>query len=128
MMFEPTPEQRLMVEACQRMVARDIQPILDREPHDKPLSKTAAQEIMRHAVGLGLTAARVPESAGGAGMSVLDYGLICEQMPIAALFVVMPQETTATRVFYGSSEEQKERFLPDMIAGRRLTCTAATEP
>jgi alkylation response protein AidB-like acyl-CoA dehydrogenase len=128
MMFEPTSEQRLMVEACQRMVARDIQPILDREPQDKPLSKVAAQEIMQHAVGLGLTAARVPESAGGAGMSVLDYGLMCEQMPIAALFVVMPQETTATRVFYGSSEEQKERFLPDMISGRRLTCTAATEP
>ena len=96
-----------MVEACQRMVARDIQPILDREPQDSPLSKAAAQEIMRHAANLGLTAARVPESAGGAGMSVLDYGLMCEQMPTAALFVMMPQETTATRIFYGSSDEQK---------------------
>ena len=126
--FELTSEQRLMVESCQRMVARDIQPILDREPQDKPLPKTAAQEIMRHGVKLGLTAARVPESAGGAGMSVLDYGLMCEQIPTAALFVIMPQETTVTRIFYGSSDEQKERFLPDLIEAKRLTCTAATEP
>ena len=117
-----------MIEACQRMVARDIQPVLDREPQDRPLSKIAAQEIMRHAANLGLTAARVPESAGGAGMSVLDYGLMCEQMPTAALFIVMPQETTATRIFYGSSDGQKARFLPDLISGHRLTCTAATEP
>jgi alkylation response protein AidB-like acyl-CoA dehydrogenase len=128
MVFELTSEQRLMVEACQRMVVRDVQPILDREPQDKPLSKAAAQQIMRHAVSLGLTAARVPESAGGAGMSVLDYGLMCEQLPIAALFVIMPQETTATRIFYGSNDEQKKRFLPDLMEGRRLTCTAATEP
>lgn len=127
-MFELTSEQRLMIDACERMVARDIQPILDCEPQDRPLSKTAAQEIMRHAANLGLTAARVPESAGGAGMSVLDYGLMSEQIPTAALFVMMPQETTATRIFYGSSEAQKERFLPDLISGRRLTCTAATEP
>jgi alkylation response protein AidB-like acyl-CoA dehydrogenase len=127
-MFELTSEQQLMIQACQRMVAREIQPILDREPQDQPLSKAAAQEIMRYAANLGLTAARVPESAGGAGMSVLDYGLMCEQIPTAALFVVMPQETTATRIFYGSSDEQKARFLPDLISGRTLTCTAATEP
>jgi alkylation response protein AidB-like acyl-CoA dehydrogenase len=128
MNFEPTSDQRLMVEAVQRAVSREIQPLLDREPQHKPLSKAAALEIMRHAANLGLTAARVPESGGGAGMKVLDYGLMCEQMPTAALFVVMPQETTATRIFHGSNDEQKERFLPDLIAGRRLTCTAATEP
>src|ERR1700755_2985090 len=128
MVVEPTPEQRLMGEGCQSMVSRDTQPILHRERPNKPLSKAAAQEIMRHAANLGLTAARVPESAGGAGMSVLDYGLMCEQIPTAALFVMMPQETTATRIFYGSSDEQKARFLPDLISGCRLTCTAATEP
>src|SRR5580692_1032278 len=127
-MFELNSDQRLMIEACQRMVARDIQPVLDREPQDRPLSKIAAQEIMRHGANLGLTAARVPESAGGAGMRVLDYGLMAEQLPAAAMFVVMPQETTVTRIHYGSTAEQKERFLPDLISGKRLTCTAATEP
>lgn len=126
--FELSSEQKLLVEATQRAVERDIQPLLDRQPKNKPLSKAVAQEIMLHGANLGLTAARVPESAGGAGMKVLDYGLICEQLPTAALFVTMPQETTVTRIFYGSSEEQKERFLPDLIAGKRLTCTAATEP
>lgn len=128
MHFGLSSEQRLMVEAAQRAVSRDIQPILAREPQDKPLSKAAAREILSHGVNLGLTAARIPESAGGSGMTCLDYGLMCEQLPSAALFVIMPQETTATRVFYGSSDEQKERFLSDFITGKRITCTAATEP
>ena len=126
--FDLTTEQRLMVEAVQRAVARDIQPLLDREPQDRPLSNAAALEIMGHAVNLGLTAARVPESGGGSGLTTLDYGLMCEQLPTAALFVIIPQETTVTRIYHGSSDEQKERFLPDLIEGRRLTCTAATEP
>jgi alkylation response protein AidB-like acyl-CoA dehydrogenase len=126
--FDLSSEQRLMVEAVQRAMEREIQPILDREPKGKPLSKQASQEIMRHGANLGLTAARVPESAGGAGMRVLDYGLMVEQLPAAAMFVVMPQETTVTRIHYGSTHEQKERFLPDLISGKRLTCTAATEP
>lgn len=126
--FELTSDQKLMVESCRRMVSRQIQPILDREPQDKPLSKKAAQEIMGHCVNLGLTAARVPEQLGGSGMRLLDYGLLCEQLPPAALFIVFPQETTATRIAFGSTAGQKERFLPDIIGGRRITCTAATEP
>lgn len=126
--FELSSEQRLMVDAAQRAVSRDIAPILAREPRDRPLSKAAACEILLHGVNLGLSAARIPEKAGGFGMRCLDFGLMCEQLPPAALFIIMPQETTATRVYYGSSDEQKERFLPDFIAGKRITCTAATEP
>lgn len=126
--FELSSDQKLLVESCQRMVSRSIQPILDREPQDKPLSKAAAHEIMGHCVNLGLSSARIPENLGGSGMRVLDYGLLCEQLPPAALFVVFPQETTATRIAFGSTDDQKERFLPDLIGGRRITCTAATEP
>lgn len=128
MNFELTSEQRLMVDAVQRAVQREIAPILEREPKERPLSKQASQEIMKHGANLGLTSARVPESAGGAGMRMIDYGLMVEQLPTAALFVLMPQETTVARIFHGSTQEQKERFLPDLIAGKRLTCTAATEP
>lgn len=123
-----TSDQKMMIDACQRMVVRDIQPILDAEPQDRPLSRAAAQRIMKHGLALGLTSARVPEEGGGVGMTALDYGLICEQLPPAALFVFFPQETTVARIYFGSNQEQRERILPALIAAEKITCTAATEP
>src|SRR5665213_689424 len=127
MNFELTSDQKLMIEAVQHAVERDIKPLLDGVPADRPLTKSVAQEIMQHGANLGLTAARVPEAFGGSGLTALDYGLMCEQLPTAALFVIMPQETTVTRICFGSSAEQKERFLPDLIAAK-LSLIHISEP
>jgi alkylation response protein AidB-like acyl-CoA dehydrogenase len=126
--FALTYEQQMMVDAARRMAETSIKPILNAHPKDKPLPKSAALEILRHAADLGIIAARVPESAGGGGLRVLDYGLICEQLPPVACCVIQPQETTITRLYHGSTPEQRERFLPALMAGKRITCTATTEP
>jgi alkylation response protein AidB-like acyl-CoA dehydrogenase len=126
--FKLSQEQEMMVDAARRMVASSIDPILKAHDPDTPLPKSAALEILKSAAEIGITAARVPESAGGAGLRVLDYGLICEQLPPIAAFIIQPQETTVTRLYFGSSPEQRERFLPDLIAAKRITCTATTEP
>jgi len=70
----------------------------------------------------------VPEEGGGAGMKLLDYGLITEQLPLVAASVLQPQETTIARLYHGSTAEQRERFLPSLISGEKITCTATTEP
>jgi alkylation response protein AidB-like acyl-CoA dehydrogenase len=121
-------DQRMMVDACQRMVATAIDPILDRHPADRPLPKAAAKEVLQHLAQLGLTAARLPEEAGGPGMTVLDYGLLCEQLPPVVAFILLPQETTIARIHHGCSAEQREGLLPELISANRIVCTAATEP
>jgi len=126
--FTLSSEQQMMVDACRRLVARDIDPILAAHPQDRPLPKHAAQAILRHLATIGLTAARVPADAGGTGMSALDYGLMCEQLPPSVMFMLLPQETTITRIHFGCTEEQRTHLLPRLIAADVLTCTAATEP
>lgn len=126
--FTLTSEQRMMVDACRRLVAKELAPILAAHPQDRPLPKSAAQAILRHLATLGLTAARVPVEAGGTGMSALDYGLMCEQLPPAVVFMLLPQETTIARMHYGCSHEQRTSLLPRLMAADLLTCTAATEP
>ena len=128
MNFALTSEQQMMVDACRRLVARELEPILAAHPKDRPLPKVAAQRVLKHLAGLGLTAARVPQEAGGTGMSALDYGLMCEQLPPVVLFILLPQETTITRLNFGCSDAQREHLLPKLIAADLLTCTAATEP
>lgn len=121
-------EQRMMVEAARRLVERHIQPILDANDKDRALPKTAILQIMLKASELGLTSARIPEEGGGAGLKMLDYGLIGEQMPANVALILQPHEATTTRVYFGCTGEQKERFLGDLMAGRRIGCTASTEP
>ncbi len=126
--FSLTSEQRLMVDAAKRLVDKHIQPILAANDRDRPLPKAAILKIMAKAADLGLTCARIPEEGGGAGLRMLDYGLIAEQIPPSVALILQPHEATNARIHFGCTPEQKERFLPDLIAGRRIACTASTEP
>jgi alkylation response protein AidB-like acyl-CoA dehydrogenase len=123
-----TVEQQMMVASAKRMVETDIQPILDSHDRGKALPKAAILKMMEKAANLGMMSARIPEEGGGAGMSMLDYGLITEQMPPSAGLILQPHEATATRVYYGCTPEQRERYLDDLMAGRKIACTASTEP
>jgi hypothetical protein len=128
MNFDLNPEQKMMVDATQRLVSSSIMPILNSHPKNKPLPKAAAIQILKLCAQLGVTAARVPEEGGGAGMKFIDYGLMTEQLPVVAAGILQPQETTITRLYYGTTPEQREKLLPSLISGEKITCTATTEP
>lgn len=126
--FQLNSEQRMIQDAIRRMVERDIAPVLKARDPDKPLPKEDMLRILQVCASQGLTCARVPESAGGAGLPTLVYGLMVEELPAVVTLAVMGQEVTATRIHHDSTAEQRERFLPDIMAGRRITCTGTTEP
>ena len=126
--FEPTSEQRMIQDAVRRMVEREIQPVLKANDPNRPLPKAAMRQVLGHCATLGLTAPRIPEADGGAGLSAVTLGLMYEQLPAAVAFGVLAHEVTAARIHFDSTGEQRERFLPDLIAARKIACTATTEP
>ena len=126
--FNLTSEQRMAVEAVQKMTARDLQPVLDAHDPDTPLPKEAMRGLLQICAGQGLTSARVPESAGGAGIPTLLFGLMFEQLPPVVGFAIVGQEATAARIALDSTPEQRERLLPDLIAANKIACTGSTEP
>ena len=126
--FALSDEQRMMVDAAKRLVEKHIQPILDAHDKDRALPKAAILQIMAKAAELGLTSARIPEAGGGAGLKMLDYGLIGEQIPASVALILQPHEATTTRVYFGCNEEQKSRFLEGLMSGRLIGCTGSTEP
>jgi alkylation response protein AidB-like acyl-CoA dehydrogenase len=123
-----SPEQKLYSENARRMVERDIEPILHAHSPDAPLPKRELLRIFEVFARAGLTAPRVPVEAGGSGMRMLDYGIVFEQLPPAIANALMAHEVTLTRICLESTAEQRERFMPDALAGRRICCTATTEP
>jgi alkylation response protein AidB-like acyl-CoA dehydrogenase len=128
MEFEPTEDQALLVDSARRMVETEIKPILDGNSHDRPLSKAEMLKIFAVFAREGLTAPRLPAEAGGSGLKMLDYGMIYEQLPPVVAISLLSHEVTITRIHAESTQEQRERFLPDAIAGRKICCTGSTEP
>ena len=126
--FRLTSEQRMIQDAMRRMTTRDIVPILKANDPNKPLPKAAVHKILTLCAGQGLTAPRIPEADGGSGLSAVTTGILYEQLPPAIAFDVLAHEVTTARIHSDCTPEQKERILTDLIAARRLACTATTEP
>jgi len=80
----------------------------------------------------GLCGLYVPQEYGGQGLSQTGYCRVFETFAQidGALSVVMGvhQSIGMKGIVLFGSDEQKERFLPDLAAGRRLAAFALTEP
>ena len=128
MNFELNSEQLAMRDAVRRMVERDLLPIVNRHDERHVLPKGAYLELLAILAEQRLTAPRVPAEAGGAGISMLDYGILFEQIPPRIGMNLMSHEGCVTRLYLECTEEQKARLLPDLFAGRKVGCTGSTEP
>src|SRR3954447_981935 len=80
----------------------------------------------------GLTGLYVPTEYGGQGLSQTGYCRVSEEFAQidATLSVVMGvhQSIGMKGIVLFGSDEQKERFLPDLATGRKLAAFALTEP
>jgi alkylation response protein AidB-like acyl-CoA dehydrogenase len=126
--FSLTFDQQMMVEATKKMVETKILPVLKSSPKNQSLTKEAALKIFAAAAELGFTSARIPADGGGAGLSMLDYGLMTEQMPPSVGLMLQPHEATTTRIYMGGTDEQREKYMDDLIAGRKIAATGSSEP
>jgi alkylation response protein AidB-like acyl-CoA dehydrogenase len=128
MNFELAPEQQAMRDAVRLTVARELEPILARCKDKAVMPKASFLEILGVLSRHRLTAPRLPADAGGAGITMLDYGILFEQIPPQIAMNLLAHEGCIARLFLEGSASQKARLLPNLIAGRKIACTGSTEP
>ncbi|VCU68504.1 Acyl-CoA dehydrogenase [Pigmentiphaga humi] len=126
--FRLTSEQSMMRDSVRRMVDADIEPVLQASDRTQALGKEQLLHIFRKLADFGLMAPRLPEAAGGGGFSMLDYGIMFEQIPPSVSMSLVSQDGCITRLFAECDEAQRARFLPGLIAGELIGCTGSTEP
>jgi glutaryl-CoA dehydrogenase len=72
------------------------------------------------------------EGYGCAGASAVEYGLACLELEAGdsglRTFVSVQGSLAMTAIHEWGSEEQKQRWLPDMAAGEAVGCFGLTEP
>jgi len=89
------------------------------------------RSLFERAGDLGLTGLPYAEKYGGAGMGTFAWALAAEEIGAADMAMAVSLSVHVLSqlcIFANGTEEQKERFLPPMTAGRELGAFALTEP
>ena len=131
MIFELTDEQRMIKENARKFMQKEIMPIADREDKQGVLTRDRAGEIMKSMVPIGYLIGPVPETHGGAGLDNLTYGLLLEELygAFASLGIVTMIQGAGVRILLSSgTEEQKKRYIPELLSLDLVGCGAITEP
>ena len=89
-------------------------------------------EIVEKLGGLGLMGIPFPEEYGGGGGDSLAYALAVEELTRvdSSVAITMCAHTSlgTQPIYLFGTEEQKQRYLPDLCAGRKLGAFGLTEP
>ncbi|MBA2239970.1 MAG: acyl-CoA dehydrogenase family protein [Solirubrobacterales bacterium] len=126
--FDLSDEERLLRDTVRDLAREEIAPVageLDRE-------KRFPLEIVERLGGLGLMGIPFPESVGGAGGTSVQYALAVEELTrvdsSVAITLCAHTSLGTQPIYLFGSDEQRERLLPDLCAGRKLGAFGLTEP
>jgi alkylation response protein AidB-like acyl-CoA dehydrogenase len=102
------------------------------DPRAMEEERWVPDELLAELGERGLMGLYVPEEYGGQGLSQTGYCRVFEEVAQvdATLSVVLGvhQSIGMKGIVLFGSDEQKERFLPDLASGRKLAAFALTEP
>jgi len=125
----PSEEQRLAVEVFRAFAQREIQPVASKYRH-RVMPWAAAHEVQQMVAEFGLPGAAIPKANGGLGLSCATQGLLFEQF-IQAGGEALPgvqDSIVVARLLLAAPPAIRARYLPDVIAGRKIGALAAVEP
>jgi len=126
---EFTEEQLMMKEAVIEFIDREVWPQKERfENKDYALT----EEIMRKAGEMGFLGVSIPEQYGGIGMGFVSTMLVTDYISAAtgSLATAYGAHTGigTMPIFLYGTEEQKQKYLPQLTTGEKFGAYCLTEP
>ena len=111
-----------------RLFERQVLPVMD----DFEARAEFPRELIATLGGAGMFGAAFPEDLGGSAMGFLAVATIAEEIsrlsPAFGYAMNMQAMTCPFTIYNWGNEDQVARFVPDLIAGRRIGMFALTEP
>lgn len=122
-----TEEERAVQDAVARFTDERVLPIIG----DCFDQARFPQELISEMADLGLLGATLPEAYGCAGLNSVSYGLICQELERGdsglRSFASVQSSLCMYPIFAYGSEEQRQRWLPNMAKGEVIGCFGLTE-
>ncbi len=112
----------------------ELKTFCDEHLHPDTIDRQAdiPREVINGLGRLGVLGMTAPESIGGRGFSQLAYCRVLEELggrcSATSIFVNAHHSIGMRALLLFGTEDQKRRWLPDMISGQKLGAFALTEP
>jgi len=125
--FKLTETQQMMRDATRDFAAKRLDPLAEEADHKAELPDGILQEI----AGMGYCGIGTPEKYGGAGLDAITYALVIEELSWADASIGVTVSVTNSLcqdpIMIFGTEEQKQKYLPDLASGKTWGAFALTE-
>ena len=124
-----TAEHELFRDQVRRFVETEV------KPHAEAWEEAGSvpREVLRRMGELGFLGVRYQEEHGGSGMDTVATAVLAEELGRStfggfAITVLVHTDMASPHLANAGTPEQQARWMPDLIAGRRICAVAVTEP
>src|SRR5919201_2141417 len=126
--FDLPPDHELIRRTVRDFAAQEVAPVAE----ELDRTKSFPYEIVRKMGDLGLMGIPFPEEYGGGGADTLAYAIAVEELARvdSSVCITMAAHTSlgTMPIHLWGTREQREEWLPELCAGRRLAAFGLTEP
>jgi short-chain 2-methylacyl-CoA dehydrogenase len=128
MLFDLDDDTQLLQRTVRDFAVSEVAPVAE----ELDRTKAFPYELVSKMGALGWMGIPFPEEVGGAGGTSLQYAIAVEELTRidSSVAITMCAHTSlgTQPIYLFGSDEQKERLLPDLTAGRKLGAFGLTEP
>ncbi len=125
--FDLTAEQELIRDTVRTFARERVQPVAA----ELDLTSRFPYELVAELAELGLMGLPIPEEYGGAGGDTVSYAIAIEELTridsSVAITVAAHTSLGTSPILLFGTEEQKQRWIPDLASGKRLAAFGLTE-
>ncbi|MCP4547795.1 MAG: acyl-CoA dehydrogenase [bacterium] len=128
MNFELNDNQRMIRDMIRDFAIKEVEPVAAELDESMGFPEEAIKKLAQ----LGILGMTVPPEYGGQGMDALSYSIVVEELSrvcaSTGITVAAAISLGIGPILLNGNEEQKQKWLPDLAAGKSMGAFGLTEP
>jgi len=128
MNFELSQDHKVLQSAVRDFVVKEIKPIAMKIDEEHMIPDTLVAKMG----AMGFLGSYLPEEYGGAGLDMLSYAIVVEEVSKACgssgVLISAHTSLCSGPIYTFGTEEQKQKWLPPLNSGDIIGCFLLTEP
>src|SRR5512144_3024337 len=128
MNIELSQDHKVLRDSVRDFVEKEIKPLAMKIDEDHKIP----EELIDKMSAMGLMGSYIPEEHEGAGLDMLSYAIVVEEVSKACgssgVLISAHTSLACDPIYRFGTPEQKQQWLPDLATGRKIGCIMLTEP
>ncbi|NVN98600.1 MAG: acyl-CoA dehydrogenase [Geobacteraceae bacterium] len=126
--FELSQDHKVLQSAVRDFVEKEIKPLAIKIDEDHAIP----DELVKKMSEMGFMGSYLPEEYGGAGLDMLSYSIVVEEVSKACgssgVLISAHTSLCSGPIYTFGTPEQKKKWLPALNSGEKIGCFLLTEP